>query len=178
MRSSIASELLDGAGECTTALCAGGQAGELAFVTLFEGVALGIGAGEVALDLRIVEAGVEVGEVALGQLAECDFRTGRATSGRPLGDGLFWHSSRTGHTVGAPHRGNMWRSAMAPARPNLIAGGDRCCMHRIVSPIEIKASRSVSPVRVCRLVALTRRDGLLSSQENANSRANAARAAV
>ena len=56
--------------------------GELALVGRLEVDAFGIDAVEIALDRRIVEAGIKVVEIPLGQLAEGGFRSGRRAGRR------------------------------------------------------------------------------------------------
>ena len=57
-------------GERRAALRGAGERRELAFVGLLESDTVGIGAVEIALDRRIVEAGIKVGEIPFGQGAE------------------------------------------------------------------------------------------------------------
>ncbi len=61
------------------------ERGELALVGFLEGDAVGIGAIEIALDLRIVDPGVEIGEIPFRQRTQTGYRAG---GGAGLG-GLF-----------------------------------------------------------------------------------------
>ena len=72
--------------------------GQLALKGLLESRAFGIGATEIALDRRIVEAGIEVGEIPFGQRAE----TGRAALGRTLGGDSVRGFLGAGHLVEGP----------------------------------------------------------------------------
>ena len=61
---------LHGFGKLCAAVRRAGHGGELALVGLLEGQAVSIGAVEIALDRRIVETGIKIGEIPLGQAAE------------------------------------------------------------------------------------------------------------
>ena len=68
---------------------------ELALIGLLEGDAVGIGPVEIALDRRIVEAGIKVVEIPLGQFAEGGFGATRTRfAGAPGGRLLCnsWHA--------------------------------------------------------------------------------------
>ena len=58
------------------------QLGELALVGLLEGDTVGVGAIEIALDQRIVQAGIEIVEIPLGQRPKPGFCGRRAVLGR------------------------------------------------------------------------------------------------
>jgi hypothetical protein len=102
MRSSIASKRRTASASAAPAAGAPRQVGELAFVRLLEGHALGIDAVEIAPYRRIVEAAIEVGEIPFRQSAKRRFGTRSTALGRPL-DGDFFRCG-TGHALGDPHR--------------------------------------------------------------------------
>ena len=125
------------------------QLGELALVGLLEGDAVGVGAIEIALDRRIVQAGIEVGEIPLGQRPERGFCGRRAVSWPVVSRlSLFdivliaWKFANASN--GRPHRPFMWRSTKALARPRRIAApaaGDRTwrtCSSRSRAGISIR----------------------------------------
>ncbi len=78
-------------GKRRAAVCAARHGGELAFVSGLEVDAFGVDAVKVALDGRIVEAGIKVVEIPFRQFAERRFATGRGTPGRALGDSFLCH---------------------------------------------------------------------------------------
>ncbi len=91
---------------------------ELAFVGLLETDAVGVGAIKIALDGRIVEAGIEIVEIPFGQRPKRCLRAGSAALRRPPG-GNF---PGTEHAIFCPHLALMWRRRRTIARPQAVAG--------------------------------------------------------
>ena len=58
-----------------------GKRGELSLIGLLEGETFGIGAIEIALDLRIVDPGIEIGQIPYGNRPSTDFAVDLALRG-------------------------------------------------------------------------------------------------
>jgi hypothetical protein len=69
-------------GEQDAAVIAGSEPGELAAIGILEGLAFGVGAIEVALDLGGIDGGIEIGEVPFRQRAEIGLLGGLGGGGR------------------------------------------------------------------------------------------------